>query len=72
VQLTSPPGVADAFMSAVNARTDAPDETYMVATSMSPWWVWPLLIDGCSYFDLADQGRSAHFELNATGLVDSK
>src|SRR5262249_50761719 len=37
VQLTSPHSVADAFMPAAKARSDAPDETYIVATSMSPW-----------------------------------
>ena len=62
VQLTSPHSVADAFIPAAKARSDAPDETYMVATSMSPWWVWPLLIDGCNDFDLAD-----HFTMNASG-----
>jgi len=29
-------------------RVDRPDETYMVATCMSPWYVWPILIDNTS------------------------
>jgi len=68
VQLTSPPLVTEALMSAAKARSDSPDETYMVATSMTPWWVWPLLKNGLSYFDLVARGY-AHFKMDESGLV---
>jgi len=54
IQLTNPVIVTDAFLSLAQARADRPDETYLVASCMSPnWWVWPILIDDRSYFDFA-------------------
>jgi hypothetical protein len=69
VQLTNAPKVTDAFLPIAKARPDAPDETYMVATCMSPWWAWPVLIDGHSYFDLTAAGHAPHFEMDATGRL---
>jgi hypothetical protein len=51
------------------ARADAPDETYMVSTCTSPWYAWPVLVDGQSYFDLAAISHPIHFEMDATGRL---
>jgi hypothetical protein len=70
VQLTNQIVVADAFLPIAQARTDAPDETYMVCTCTSPWYVWPILVNGRSYFDLAEIGDPIHFEMDATGQLN--
>jgi hypothetical protein len=69
VQLTNVSIVADTYVPMASARTDAPDETYMIATCTSPWYAWPLLIDGRSYFDLAAANHPIHFEIDATGRL---
>lgn len=69
VQLTNTPNVAEAFLPIATARTDAPDETYMVSTYTSPWYVWPLLVNDRSYFDLAASHHPVHFEMEATGQL---
>lgn len=69
VQLTNTPNVAEAFLPIAAARTDAPDETYMVSTYTAPWYAWPLLVDGRSYFDLAASHHPVHFEMEATGQL---
>jgi hypothetical protein len=53
IQLTNQGTVADAYIPLVVARKDAPDETYVVFSCMTPWHAWPILIDGKTYFDLA-------------------
>jgi hypothetical protein len=53
IQLTNPATVTEVFVPVARHRDDAPDETYMVATCLDPWQLWPLLVDGRSYFDLA-------------------
>ena len=60
VQTTNVFVVADAYLRVNASRADAPDETYMVSTYTSPWYAWPILIDGQSYFDL-------HFCIDANG-----
>jgi hypothetical protein len=58
IQLTNSSLVADTFLSIVSGRSDRPDETYLIDTSSNgPWFLWPLLIDERSYFDL---GRVMH------------
>jgi hypothetical protein len=68
VQLTNVSIVANAFLPIAEARADRPDETYMVATCASPWYASPLLIDGQTYFDLANVGP-VHFEMDPTGQL---
>jgi hypothetical protein len=60
IQLTNPATVAEAFVPAARTRNDAPDETYMVATCMDPWQLWPLLVDGRSYQELAKWGQAGN------------
>ena len=70
VQTTNVFLVADAYLGIMASRADAPDETYMVSTYTSPWYAWPILIDGQSYFDLAPQ---SHFCIDANGhLINRK
>lgn len=69
VQLTNQSIVAETFLPIALARTDAPDETYMVATCTSPWYAWPILVNGSSYFELAEIGHPIHFEIDATGQL---
>ena len=64
VQTTNVSIVTDVYLQVIASRADAPDETYMVSTYTSPWYAWPILIDGQSYFDLATQ---SHFCIDATG-----
>ena len=72
VQTTNVFVVADAYLGVTTSRSDAPDETYMVSTYTSPWYAWPILIDGQSYFDLATQS-SLHFCIDANGhLINQK
>jgi hypothetical protein len=62
--------VTDVYLRAMASRADTPDETYMVSTYTSPWYAWPILIDGQSYFDLATQ---SHFCIDANGqLINRK
>lgn len=67
VQLTNQSVVAETFLPLAVARSDAPDETYMVATCTSPWRAWPILVDGRTYFELAAIRQPVHFEMGATG-----
>jgi hypothetical protein len=69
IQLTNPSIVADTFLPIARSRTDTPDETYMIATCMSPWYTWPILIDGLTYFDLAATSHPIHFEMDPTGQL---
>jgi hypothetical protein len=69
IQLTNPSIVAETFLPIARARNDTPDETYMVATCMSPWYAWPILVNGRTYFDLAATGHPIHFEMDPTGQL---
>ena len=70
VQTTNVFVVADAYLEVMASRADAPDETYMVSTYTSPWYAWPILIDGQYCFDLATQ---SHFCIDANGnLINRK
>lgn len=68
VQLTNVPIVADIFLPIAKSRADAPDETYMVSTCTEPWYAWPLLVKGQTYFDLAAISHPIHFEIDASRL----
>jgi hypothetical protein len=70
VQTTNVSIVTDVYQRVMASRADAPDETYMISTYTSPWYAWPVLIDGKSYFDLATQ---SHFYIDANGhLINQK
>jgi hypothetical protein len=68
IQLTNPARVAEVFEPVARNRGDAPDETYMVATCMEPWQLWPLLVDGKSYFDLGDEGLGGNIPIDESKL----
>jgi hypothetical protein len=51
----------------VLARTDTPDETYVVSRCRNPWHAVPLLIDGQSYCDLAPINDPVHFAMDEAG-----
>ncbi|MGJ5074555.1 hypothetical protein [Bradyrhizobium oligotrophicum] len=67
IYLTNQIIVADTFLPIARARADAPDETYMVSTCTQPWYAWPILVNGRSYFDLAAISHPIHFEMEAGG-----
>jgi hypothetical protein len=70
VQTTNVFFVADAYLGAITSCADTPDETYMVSTYSSPWYGWPILIDGRSYFNFA---LPSHFCIDAKGhLINRK
>jgi hypothetical protein len=58
IQLTNQAIVTDAFIPLAVARVDTPDETYLVASCMDPWHAWPILIDGTTYFELAERDHA--------------
>jgi hypothetical protein len=41
----------------------------MVATCMSPWYAWPILVNGRTYFDLAETSHPIHFAMEPTGQL---
>jgi hypothetical protein len=67
VQLTNVSIVAETFLPIAVARDDAPDETYLVSSCTSPWYTWPILVDGRTYFELAGTSHPTHFEMDETG-----
>ncbi len=69
LQLTNQSIVADAFLPIARGRIDAPDETYMVSICTSSWYAWPILVNGRSYFELAEISHPIHFEMDATGQL---
>lgn len=68
IQLTNHAVVAETYLPLAKARNDRPDETYVVATCMDPWWAWPILIDDVSYFDLAGIADEVGWEIDQTAL----
>jgi hypothetical protein len=69
IQLTNQAIVADAFVPLAKARADRPDETYLVASCMDPWYVWPILIGDRSYFDIAKSDELEHWEFDPAKLT---
>jgi hypothetical protein len=69
VQLTNAPLVAETLLPIVAAREDVPDETYLVSTYTSPWYAWPILVDGRTYFQVAATSDHVHFEMDETGCL---
>jgi hypothetical protein len=70
IQLTNQAIVTEAFVPLAMARTDRPDETYLVASCMDPWHAWPILIDGTTYFELAERdGADVGWEIDQRALT---
>jgi len=67
--LTNQAIVAETYLPLALARTDRPDETYLVSTSTNPWHAWPILIDNRSYFDFAKSGELPWWEIEPDGLL---
>jgi hypothetical protein len=59
IQTTNVPLVCDSYLAAVKARTDIPDETWLVSTGFDPWYAHPLLVGGRTYYDHAQEFRGA-------------
>jgi hypothetical protein len=59
IQTTNVTLVCDAYLAAVKARTDIPDETWLVSTEHDPWYAHPLLVGGRTYYDHAQEFRGA-------------
>jgi hypothetical protein len=65
IQLTNQSLVANVFVPIARARSDAPDETYLIMTYDSDtWYAWPILIDNVSYFDLSARYHPIHLEID--------
>jgi hypothetical protein len=59
IQTTNVPLVCDAYLDAVKGRADVPDETWLVSTAVDPWYAHPLLVNGRTYYDDAEEFRGA-------------
>jgi hypothetical protein len=72
IQLTNVSNVTDSYLPLAMARTDRPDETYLVASCMGPpvWWMWPILIGNRSYYDIARSDEPSYWEFDPSKLVD--
>jgi hypothetical protein len=69
IQLTNHVVVAKTYLPLARARADRPDETYLIATCMDPWSVWPLLIDDLSLFELLKGDNDPRWEINPDKLT---
>jgi hypothetical protein len=70
IQLTNQAIVTETFVPLAMARTDRPDENYVVASCMDPWHAWPILIDGTTYFELAERdGVDVGWEIDQRTLT---
>jgi hypothetical protein len=70
IQLTNPALVADAFLPLAKERSDTPDETYLVASFPNEnWWMWPILVDGRSYYDFAESDETSYWEFDPKVLL---
>ncbi|MFZ3351215.1 MAG: hypothetical protein WA268_10160 [Xanthobacteraceae bacterium] len=69
IQLTNQSIVTETFVPLAMARADRPDETYLVASCMTPWHAWPILIGDKSYFDFAQSGDVQNWEIDPAVLV---
>ena len=69
VQLTNQVVVSETFLPIALGRPDRPDETYMIASCMNPWWAWPILVGDESYFDIARRGDQPGWTINHDALV---
>jgi len=59
LQTTNVPLVCDAYLAVVEGRADIPEETWLFSTAFDPWYEHPLLVDGRTYYDHAQEFRGA-------------
>lgn len=64
--LTNAQSIADALIKAEASRSDCPDEAYVVATYVVPWFVTCLRRPGRTYYDDGER----FWEINPSTLVD--
>jgi hypothetical protein len=70
IQLTNAQVVADAVLEVEKARTDSPDEVYLVSTAIdNPWWIWAIRVDGRDYYQFS-RARSCLTEVDPGTLTD--
>ena len=66
IQLTNEQNVYEALLQAERARADAPDEVYVVNTTVdNPWWVTCLRRTGKTYYDEGER----FWEVDSATLV---
>ncbi len=70
IQLTNHIAVTEAVLSVLKARTDRPDEIYLVESCHEPWWVIPVLIDNTSAVDLGENWCWQIFSTELEDLTD--
>lgn len=56
--------VAGAFVPIALARSDRPDETYLMVTAVEPWEFWPILIDDLPYEKIVRENRPSIVRLH--------
>jgi hypothetical protein len=69
IQLTNHAIVAETYLPLAMARSDRPDETYLVVSCMEPWHAWPILIGDRSYFDLGQGGDAQDWSIDQAQLT---
>jgi hypothetical protein len=68
IQLTNVIDVCRSLIEVEKLFQLLPDEVYLVTTSLIPWRVWFLRVDGRSFFDLSDPNKRA-WEVDPAGLL---
>jgi hypothetical protein len=68
IQLTNQAIVTETVLPLALERLDRPDQIYVVASCMDRWRVWPVLIDGTSYFDFAQVGDAQDWAIDPAEL----
>ncbi|MGD9542722.1 MAG: hypothetical protein AB7F41_11965 [Methylocystis sp.] len=69
ILLTNEIIVAETYLSITAARTDVPDETYLLSTCVNnSWTLVPLLINGNSLFQLSGDGPLCHWNVDPETL----
>lgn len=53
IQFTNQSVVAESLLAVVKNSKNTPDEIWLVITCTEPWFVFPMLVDGRSYFEYA-------------------
>jgi hypothetical protein len=56
--------VAETYVPLAMARSDRPDEAYLVVSCVEPWHAWPILIGDKSYFDFAKSGDARDWPID--------
>jgi hypothetical protein len=68
IQLTNVHLVTDALLTAETQLTGIADEVYLVTSTITPWWVHFVRVDGRSYFDLTNPDDRA-WEIDPASLT---